>query len=222
MISFKHAQVGYRFDLNPGTIINLSIENPKFYRSFVCDLQKPDSEVFSFSEDGKELEFGKSSLLITDLFDFDPNSKKILMAIYKKIDQSSLTPERQRQFDEINHKIADLAFDIASDFEGSISFNDQLALPQILGLIDFKFDYDDSTFLSAFVSYLKAWREATNLKLVFVLNLFALLDVTEIDLLSNELAYCGLSLINVAYFSKKTSNKNVKSVVIDNDLCEIY
>jgi hypothetical protein len=41
--------------------------------------------------------------------------------------------------------------DISSDFEGAISFNDFLTLPQILGMIDFKFDYDDSTFFPSFL-----------------------------------------------------------------------
>jgi hypothetical protein len=44
---------------------------------------------------------------LRDLFDLDPNSKRILGAIYKKIDKTSLSPERRRLFDEINAKIAE-------------------------------------------------------------------------------------------------------------------
>jgi CRISPR type II-A-associated protein Csn2 len=94
-------------------------------------------------------------------------------------------------------------------------------LPQVLGLIDFKFDFDDSTFLSSLVSYLKAWREAMDLKTVFVLNLFSMLDETEIVSLSNELAYSGLSLVNISSFHEQYSTKTIKSVIVDNDLCVI-
>lgn len=222
MILFKHQEIGFPFELSNGDIIDLSIENPNFYRSFIRDLSCGESDFFVLSEEGEEIDFSKSALLVRDLFDLDPNSKKILTAIYKKIDKTFLSPERRTLFDEINAKIGELMMDISSDFEGAISFNDCLTLPQILGMIDFKFDYDDSTFLSSFISYLKAWREATDLKLVFVLNLFSLLEESEIEDLATEISYLGLSMINIGYFPLASSNKKVKKVRIDSDLCEIY
>lgn len=221
MISFRHADVDYGFSLEAGGIVDLSLENPKLYRSFVKDLLNEDEDIKSLSEDGKELDFAKTALVITDLFDLDPNSKRILASIYKKIDKTSLSPERQAQFDEINRKIGELIGEIASDFEGQVTYNDVLSLPQVLGMIDFKFDYDDSTFLSSFVSYFKAWREAMNLKIIFVLNLFAMLKTEEITVLSSELAYSGLCLFNISYFHQSLPKENVKSVVVDKDLCII-
>jgi CRISPR type II-A-associated protein Csn2 len=222
MIHFKQAEIAYSFDLNPGDIVDLTIENPKFFFAFVKDLGTEEPDDFTLSEEGKDVDYSKTSLLIRDLFDLDPNSKRVLGAIYKKIDKSSLSPDRQKKFDEINAKIADLLTDISLDFEGTVSFNDFLSLPQLLGLIDFKFDYDDSTFLKSFLSYLKAWREAMDLKLVFVLNLFSLLSLEEIGTLSTELSYLGLALINISNFSSIPANEKVKKVIIDRDLCEIY
>jgi len=221
-MTFKHEEISFRFDLNPGDIVDLTLENPKFYRDFVKDLSDDECESFSLSEDGIEKDFGKSALVIRDLFDLDPNSKRILGAIYKKIDKTALSPERQEMFNEINAKISALMMDISADFEGAISFNDALTLPQVLGMIDFKFDYDDSTFLRSLLSYIKAWREATDLKIVFVLNLFALLNASEIASFSSELAYLGLPVINISYISSKASNENIKKVIVDQDLCEIY
>lgn len=222
MIVFKHADIEYEFKLDSGSMVDLTIEAPKFYRSFVLDLLGARNENFSLSEDGKSLDYEKTALIIPNLFELDPNNKKVLLAIYKKIDRNSLTPERQVRFDEINAKIASLIDDIATDFEGSVVYNDVLTLPQILGLIDFKFDYDDSTFFSSFVSYIKAWREAFDLKIVFVLNLFSMLNTSEVAALSKELAYSGVCLINISYCRLSDHPQAIKSVVIDKDLCEIY
>jgi CRISPR type II-A-associated protein Csn2 len=221
MIGFSHGEIDYHFDLNSGDFYDLAIENPIFYRKFVKDLIAGDEDSMCLSEDNKPIDFSKSSLVISDLFNIDPNSKRILTAIYKRIDKSCLNDERKAQFDEINRKIGELINDIASDFEGSITYNDVLSLPQVLGLIDFKFDFDDSSFLAAFVSYIKAWREAINLKVVFCLNIFSMLEENDIEKLEKELFYLGISLVNVSYLHPKPLSHNVKFVTIDSDLCVI-
>jgi CRISPR type II-A-associated protein Csn2 len=133
---------------------------------------------------------------------------------------STLSGERKAKFDEINAKIEELLKDISSDFDGTVIFNDGLALPQLLGELDFKFDFDDSTFLSSFVSYIKAWREAMDLKVIVTINLFSLLDQKDVASLSKELSYLGLSVLNVSYVCEKISG--IKNVIVDKDLCEIF
>jgi CRISPR type II-A-associated protein Csn2 len=222
MIYFKYPEIAYRFSLNPGDVVDLEIENPRLYRSLVIDLLKGDDEAFSVGLDEKELSFSKMGLVIPNLFDLDPNSKRILMAIYKKMEKVSLSPERQALLDEINAKIQNLLSDLSTDFEGAVVFNDTLSLPQLLGLADFKFNYDDSTFLSAFLSYLKAWREAIDLKIVFSMGLFSLLEPLEEKTLETELSYIGISLINIASSPLSERFTGIKKVRIDHDLCEIY
>ncbi len=220
MIRLKHKDLEYSFDLNPGDIVDLTIENPVFYRAFVNDLLGEDEEKIVVSEDGNGIEFHKHALVVTDLFTINPNSKKVLAAIYKKLDSSLLSGERKEKFDEINAKISEFLKEMSNDFDGTVIFNDNLALPQLLGELDFKFDYDDSTFLTSFISYIRAWREAMDLKLMFSLNLFSLLSQSEVISLSKELSYLGISLVNVSYIHKKV--EGIKSVIVDNDLCEIY
>lgn len=215
MIYFKYPEIAYRFSLNPGDVVDLEIENPRLYRSLVIDLLKGDDEAFSVGLDEKELSFSKMGLVIPNLFDLDPNSKRILMAIYKKMEKVSLSPERQALLDEINAKIQNLLSDLSTDFEGAVVFNDTLSLPQLLGLADFKFNYDDSTFLSAFLSYLKAWREAIDLKIVFSMGLFSLLEPLEEKTLETELSYIGISLINIASSPLSERFTGIKKVRID-------
>jgi CRISPR type II-A/NMEMI-associated protein Csn2 len=220
-MEFHHADIQNSFAFAPGDIWDLTIENPTFYYEFVKSLIDDESEKISLFEGDKVLSLEKNAIVITDLFNLDPNNKKVLSAIYKKIERSHLSVERQAEFDEINRKISALMTEIASDFEGGISFNDSLALPQVLGLIDFKFDFDDSSFLTSLVSYIKAWREAIDLRLVVTLNLFPLLKSEEIALFKTEISYLGISLLNVSTNHVDLSKENIQSLTVDSDLCLI-
>lgn len=220
MIRFRSTFFQFPIDLEPGDIASLIIENRKLYKGFSDALDYGEENSFSLFEDGKEKPLKKHLVVTRDLLTLDPNSKKILTAIYKKIDRTALTPERREKFDKINQAIAELLEDFASDFEGQVTFNDQISLTQLLGHFDFKFDYDESSFLMSLISYLRAWREAMDLKLAITYDLFAYLEEEEISLLKQELGYIGLCLIDIDHHDMK--HDGVKRFVIDKDLCEIY
>lgn len=220
MIRLRTSMFTFPIDLEPGGIISLVVESKKLYRDLSTVLDTLDeSSVFLF-QDGAERQAKKHVVVTRDLLNLDPNSKKILTAIYKKIDRTALTPERREKFDRINQAIAELLEDFASDFEGQVSFNDQISLTQLLGHFDFKFDYDESSFLTSFVSYFRAWREAMDLKLLITYDLFAYLEEEEISILSQELGYTGVALVDIDHSDGK--RPGVKRFLIDRDLCEIY
>ena len=75
---------------NIDSVINIEagiIENSKLYFSIVNSIIIDDNDylIYSIDNDNKDLE--KYSLLITTPFDLNPNNKKILTALYKKIDK---------------------------------------------------------------------------------------------------------------------------------------
>ncbi len=220
MRHLKHKDIEYDFPLQEGEMIDLTIENRDFYRRFALDLLGDDTDKLTFSEDGIPLSLSKHAIIVTDLFELDPNSRKVLAAVYKKIAVASVTPERRIKLEAINKLIESFLDDIASDFDGTVIYNDEVAIPQLLEDMNFKFDYDDSTFLTSFISYVKAWREAIDLRLVVTFNLFSLLDPDKTSFLQKELLYLGLSLLNISYVAQK--NPGIKSVIVDKDLCEIF
>lgn len=220
MIHLRHAKLECDIALEAGDIANLVIENPSFYRQFVMELLNDDTETFSFYENKKDLTFDKHAIIVPNLFDINPNSKKILTAIYKKIEKSAITVERREKLEQINQKISALLAEIADDFDGTISYNDQITMPQLLGQLDFKFDYDDTNFLTQLVSYVRAWREAKDVRIIIVLNIQSMLTDEEIAMFAEECKYMGIPIINIAYFDKVIPSS--KRIVIDKDLCEIY
>lgn len=219
MIRFNYFDIQAPIFAENGEIVDLTIENKTMYRTLALDLLHSADERASFYNDGKILDLKKNIVVIDNLLELNPNSKKILTSIYKKIDRVSLTPERREKFDKINAQIAELLQDIASDFEGSIIFNDSFELLQLLGQFDFKFDYDDSNFVTCLISFLKAYREATDLKAAICFNLFACLEEKQIEQLKSELGYIGIPLLNISYIYQKRSG--IKHFIVDDDLCEI-
>lgn len=222
MINFKYQEIGYGFSMLPGQLTELVIENQTLYRNFVLSVLDPDEDTYSLSEDGKTLSIAKNALVITDLFDLDPNNKKVLSSIYKKIDRSLLSDERKEKFDKINVQISSFLEEVATDFEGTMTFNDELTVTQLLGLIDFKFQYDPSSFFTSFISFIRSWREAIDLKIVFVLNAFSMLEPKEVESFLSELGYLGVCVVDIERSRSDIKSENVKKILIDHELCEIY
>lgn len=206
------------FVINPGTIYNIDIENANLFFTLVNDLLNGNSETFIYSEDYKIIDFTKKTLVIHNIFDIDPNGKKILTSLYKKI-SDNIRKEDKQIVDEINSKCLDLLEKISFDVNQPIDYDTELDISKILILYKFCFNVDSSTPVENIITYIKANLEINNYSLVILINLLPLLSTKDIELLSKELSYLNLSIINLN-LANNTYKNAIESITIDDDLCE--
>ena len=77
-----------KIEIEENTIYTLVFENKKYYRENITELisqHKGNEGNYIYSNDNKEISFEKSSYIITDVFNIEINSKKILTKIYNSL-----------------------------------------------------------------------------------------------------------------------------------------
>ena len=108
---------------------------------------------------------------------------------------------------------------ISLELNLSVDYYTDLDVIKILNLYDFCFKTDQSTSLEKFITYIKANLETNKYKLIISTNILPMFSKNDIEILSNELKYLDLTLLNITLIQPKYENL-VDSLTIDNDLCE--
>ena len=214
-----------KIKLEDNIIYTLVFENKKYYRENIIELinqHKCNEGSYILSNDNKEISFDKNSFIITDIFNIDINSKKVLLKIY-----SSLLKEIVDDISSYN----ELSTNIKAYFEKLI-FNSSLEIEQgeeidmcsLLKLGDFKIHVEQDDVLEKFVEFLKVLTELCGCKIIFVVGLHTVFTQDEIIEIYKEVCLNKINIINIEYQQfNNLSTKNYREIVyiFDKDNCEI-
>lgn len=213
----KIKNINEQIEIIPGNSYEITIENSKMFFKILNELKLMDEdEIVLF--DNKILDSSKNILVIYDLFSLDPNTKKVLSSNYKYVEKISNSSELFNKLININSLIIELLNQVSLEFNNSITFNDQITLVDLLETCDFKFNYDNNSFLETFISYVKALMITFNYKVVITFNIQDFINQDELKMIEKEFEYLNLTLVN---FNSNKSRLNFKKLlIIDNDLCE--
>ena len=217
LLKIKHIEKD--FLIEAGNIYNINIENPEFYYELLNNLYTFDEDTFIYSKDFEIKNLSKICLIIDNIFNLDPNNKKILNSLYKRISNEIINKNDQETITKINNNIISLLNKISLELNLSVDYYTDLDVIKILNLYDFCFKTDQSTSLEKFITYIKANLETNKYKLIISTNILPMFSKNDIENLSNELKYLDLTLLNITLIQPKYENL-VDSLTIDNDLCE--
>lgn len=207
------------FVLEPGKIYNINIENRFYYQSFMRALMEEDSEFFLYFENGKEVPFMKRSLVINDLFNIDPNNKKTLTSLYKRINETVLQNTDAEDIQRINGSMLELLQKISFEMNMEMEYETDLDITKILSLYKFSFKRQSNNLLESVVTYIKANMEIMNLKILFMIHILPLLKEQDMELFQKELEFLNLTVIHIQPIFD-INRTFVENITIDNDFCE--
>lgn len=200
----------------------LIIENPTEFYKMVSDL---DGEFdgqegrFIFSIDGQIVSASKCGAMISDLFHFDLNDKKLLNLLYKRL-ESVAFGDKLIQFNALTAK--------AVEFLEEVSFTAPFALeydePQpfdYLKASGLKFAKVYDTLEEKIVCYINALIELKSAEFFVFVNLKSVLSDEK---LQKIYAHCRAEQVGVLLIEDGKRRKLLsceKAVIITEDLCEI-
>lgn len=217
MMILRIKGIEQEFEAVPGEMYNLCLENPGFLYTCIRAFYLEDEEMIKVLKDYKEVPIGKNVLFIKDVFDLDPNSKKILTLIYKQAQISYMNDERKNKLAHIQEEICDLLDDISMDFDYPMTFDRIVGIDKIMTNSSFCFSYDQQkNFKDSFLTYLKIIQEISKAKFIITTNLNSLLLENEIEEIKKELSLMELTLINFSFSHQPAQNTSI----IDSDWCE--
>lgn len=214
-----------KIEIEENTIYTLVFENKKYYRENIKELisqHKGDEGNYIYSNDNKELSFEKSSYIITDIFNIEINSKKILTKIYNSLLKQIIddTVEYNELTTHIRAYFEKLIFN--SPFE--VEQGEEIDINSFLKLGDFRIHIEEDDILEKFIKFLKVLVKLCGINIIFIVGLHNVFTDEEIKEIYKEACVNKISIINIEYqqFDNLSDDNYIEKVYIfDKDNCEI-
>ena len=214
-----------KIEIVENTIYTLVFENKKYYRENIQELisqHKGNEGNFIYSNDNNEISFEKSSYIITDIFNIDINSKKILTKIYNSLLKEIIddTVEYNELTTHIRAYFEKLIFN--SPFE--VEQGEEIDINSFLKLGDFRIHIEEDDILEKFIKFLKVLVQLFGINIIFIVGLHNVFTDEEIKEIYKEVCVNKISIINIEYrqFDNLSDENYIEKVYIfDKDNCEI-
>jgi len=214
-----------KIEIEDNIIYTVVFENKKYYRGNIIELinqHKGNEGSYILSSDNKEISFDKNSYIITDIFNIDINSKKVLTKIYNSLLKEII--EDITSFNELSTNIRLYFEKLIFNSSLEIEQGEEIDMPSLLKIGDFKIHVENDDVLEKFIKFLKVLTELCSCKIIFVVGLHNVFAKDEIIEIYKEVCLNKITIINIEYQQfKNLSNENYKEIVyiFDSDNCEI-
>ena len=214
-----------KIEIEDNIIYTVVFENKVYYRENIIELinqHKGHEGNYIFSSNNKEIEFGKYSHIITDIFSIDINSKKVLTKVYSSL--LNLVVEDVSRYNELSTNIKVYFEKLIFDSSLEIEQGEEIDMSSLLKLGDFKIHVDNDDILEKLIKFLKVLTELCNCKIIFVLGLHNVFTIDEIKEVYKEVCLNKINIINIEYQKfENISSENYREIVyiFDKDNCEI-
>jgi CRISPR-associated protein, csn2 family len=214
-----------KIEIEDNIIYTVVFENKKYYRGNIIELinqHKGNEGSYILSSDNKEISFDKNSYIITDIFNIDINSKKVLTKIYNSLLKEII--EDITSFNELSTNIRLYFEKLIFNSSLEIEQGEEIDMPSLLKIGDFKIHVKNDDVLEKFIKFLKVLTELCSCKIIFVVGLHNVFTKDEIIEIYKEVCLNKITIINIEYQQfKNLSNENYKEIVyiFDSDNCEI-
>lgn len=203
-------------DLVPETLV---IENNRYFRNVTVDLldqYNNDYGDFVLSEGNELLNLAKTSVIITDPFTVDFNSRtlksKLLQALsveYTESDYMSVISDLYR-----------LGSDISASSKFPLSFKTDLTLGDLLKFLDFQIDYNSLDLVEGLLEYISLCSELLNKSLIIVYGAKDILSFDEYAEFEKSIKYKHIRLLLIEHRCHQSDDPKHRRI-IDEDLCVI-
>lgn len=211
--------------LEDNLIHTIILENKKYYRENILELirqHKGYEGNFILSINNKEVSFDKNSYFISDLFNIDINNKKIISKVYGELLKNVVDDivEYNKITSYIREYFETLVFNNNLDLE----YNDEIEANLLLKLGDFKIQFEESNYLEKLIKFLKVLVELCNIKVIFIIGLYRVFSVKEVEKIYKEVCLNKINIINIESEQqniKKSDCYNELVYIFDQDNCEI-
>ncbi len=206
-------------ELKENTIHTLVIENPIVYRvfvqSFFCD-----NDFIIFSDRDKIYDLQKSAEFISNIFDIDCNSRKILTAIYNQL-ADFIKEIGYESYSNLNASVIDIIDRAIDDSNYPLSYEPNLDIVGMLKLLNVRLSIDSSNQLSYLFYYLKLRKRLYSIDLFVIANLKAYFTETELNLFIRDALYEKINLIILENIETPIYLDHEQKLILDKDLCII-
>ena len=220
MIKVKFANIETIFECHYNSINTLVIENTKMFReiiySIITKLDGEEGNVY-FSENATDAKLS-SIALCRDYYEVNINKKTTNILQKDIISRLNGNLYEWNQWYQKGYEMLD---NVLNNYDSCISIDDDMDIASIVKLFNPTFAVDEETnLLEKLINYINILVEFSDVRLLIFVSIEDYFDKEELELLFKTCQYKEVSLL-IIESSHRYRLDNEKTVLIDNDLCEI-
>lgn len=219
-----HSSLETSIILGSETANIIVIENPIHYRKFVGEFYKQTEGLdgnFSLFNNHTPCKISKEVIVIKNFFDDFSQDKKILSALYKKLDSIVNYDGIFERFLEYQNLTLDIIQEVLMYVNMPIEIGDNPTLSTILKAFSVAPKVEQSSLLEGIIDYITIISELQIAKILVCFGLHSVFDSKELDMLYKHCAYQNICLFDFENVDNKNYLPQEKVLIIDKDLCEI-
>lgn len=200
----------------------LIVENPTEFYNMVADLDgqfEGQDGTFVFSMDNQLVSASKYGAIISDLFHFDLNDKKLLNILYKRL-ESVAFGDKLVDFNELTAKTVEFLEEISFTVPFSLTYNE----PQpsdYLKASGIKFAKVYDSIEEKIVCYINALIELKQCEFFVFVNLKSVLSDEKLEQIYAHCRAEQVGMLLVEDGKRRKLLPQEKAIIITEDLCEI-
>ena len=199
----------------------LIIENQQLFRNVVQNFinqSEGRDEKYILSEGLDIIEFSKKGIVISDVFNIDFSSKKLLSKLNQHICENFTDSEKlYKLFSFLN----ETAFDAVSSVDYDLQFNEIENFESIVKIFDFHIDNDEMGLPEKVIEFMKIQRAFFKKELFVFVNLKSCFSKEETQNFYKWISYNKFKVIFLESFQREKVDEKEKNIIIDKDLSEI-
>lgn len=216
-----HPHFSIQIDFDKNDCYSLVIENSREFYEKTSELFRQsngDDGNFVLSEN-IELDISKACLYIYDFYSDTLNNKKTITSINKKVIDILKSNDFVCEFNEINKLFININDSVLEQLDYNIEYADNLDYDTFVKFSSYKIKTDNSL-LENLLSYIQIFVQNEGKILLIFVNLFSVLEKSEIELLIKQLRYMQLKVLLIDSHQKYKVD-DIETIIIDDDLCII-
>ena len=210
MINIFIKAINQEIDANYG-VTNISIENTDYYRLLIYNI----NDQIILSENNKEIDISKKTIVLSNIFDIDMNEKKMINLLYKHL-ENQVSEAIKEKFVCLKNQIVNLIEEVSDNSELKLIYNEDIEIIKVFTICQLQFDcFDYKNYVESLLQYLNNLNYFTNIKIFITFGLMSFISNEELIKIKSELELYNITLIN---FEKFTKEKMI-NYLIDDDYC---
>lgn len=221
-IQVAHVHLETQITLSDDCVQLLIVENPAEFYNMVSDLDGQfdgQEGAFVFSIDGQIMSANKYGAILSDLFHFDLNDKKLLTLLYKRLEGVAFG-DKLICFNELTAKTVEFLEEIAFTTPFALEY-DEPQPSDYMKASGLKFAKVYDTLEEKIVCYINALIELKQCEFFVFVNLKSVLSDEK---LQQIYAHCRAEQVGLLLIEDSKRRKLLpceKAVIVTEDLCEI-
>lgn len=221
-IQLAHVHLESLITISDDYVQLLIIENPTEFYNMVSDLDRQfdgQEGKFVFSIDGQIVPAGKYGAMLSDLFHFDLNDKKLLALLYKRLESAAFA-DKILFFNDLTAKVVAFLEEMSFAVPFALEY-DEPQPSDYLKASGLKFAKVYDTLEEKIVCYINALIELKQCEFFVFVNLKSVLSDEKIEQIYLHCRAEQVGLLLIEDGKRRKLLPCEKAVIITEDLCEI-